>query len=222
MNSAADRASIRAVPAGLNRRPDAFPALPCRAFPCRRFAAGVRLLRTPAMYSAADRASIRAVPAGLNRRPDAFPALPCRAFPCRRFAAGVRLLRTPAMYPRTAFTHSKAHATKISSFSDAHGHDDVAVFVVVAFGGAELAGGLGGFQFEADLAGAGGFEEVDQGLGIEADRERGAGVGSVGGIFGLAGFGGRSGNLEFAFFQAQADGARTLVGELGYAEDCGI
>ncbi len=29
--------------------------------------------------------------------------------------------------------------------SDAHGHDDVAVFVVVAFGGAELAGGLGVF-----------------------------------------------------------------------------
>src|ERR1035437_4414326 len=152
------------------------------------------------MNSAADRASIRAVPAGLNRRPDAFPALPCRAFPCRRFAAGVRLLRTPAMYPRTAFTHSKAHATKISSFSDAHGHDDVAVLVVVAFGGAELAGGLGVFEFQADFTGAGGFEKIDQILGVEADGQRFAGVGSFDGFFGLAGFGGRSGELEFAFF----------------------
>jgi hypothetical protein len=48
-----------------------------------------------------------------------------------------------------------------STASNPHGHDDVAVFVVVAFGGAELAGGLGVFQFEADFAGAGGFEEVD-------------------------------------------------------------
>jgi hypothetical protein len=32
-------------------------------------------------------------------------------------------------------------------FSDSHRHDDVAVFVVVAFGGPELAGGLGIFQF---------------------------------------------------------------------------
>src|ERR1022692_4364091 len=118
------------------------------------------------MNSEADRASIRAVPAGLNRCPDAFPALPCRAFPRRRFAAGVRLLRTPAMYPRTAFTHSKAHATKISSFSDAHGHDDVAVFVVVAFGGAELAGGLGGFQFAPEPTGAGGYDEVEPAIGL--------------------------------------------------------
>src|ERR1017187_7030428 len=157
------------------------------------------------MNSAADRASIRAVPAGLNRRPDAFPALPCRAFPCRRFAAGVRLLRTPAMYPRTAFTHSKAHATKISSFSDAHGHDDVAVFVVVAFGGAELAGGLRVFEFEADFAGAGGFEEIDQVLRVEADGQRISGVGSFDGIFGLSGFRGGRGEFEFALLEAQAD-----------------
>jgi len=32
--------------------------------------------------------------------------------------------------------------------SDAHGHDDVAVLVIFAFGGAELAGGLRVFQFE--------------------------------------------------------------------------
>src|ERR1039457_2227049 len=165
------------------------------------------------MNSAADRASIRAVPAGLNRCPDAFPALPCRAFPCRRFAAGVRLLRTPAMYPRTAFTHSKAHATKISSFSDAHGHDDVAVLVVVAFGGAELAGGLGVFQLEADLAGAGGFQELDQVLRVEANGQGLAGIGSFDGIFRLASLGGGSGDFEFALFQAQADGARPLVGE---------
>src|SRR5205807_825158 len=35
--------------------------------------------------------------------------------------------------------------------SDAHRHNDVAVFVVVAFGGAELAGGLGVFQLKADF-----------------------------------------------------------------------
>ena len=41
--------------------------------------------------------------------------------------------------------------------SDAHWHYDVAVLVVFAFFGAELAGGLGVFEFEADLVGAGGF-----------------------------------------------------------------
>ena len=90
--------------------------------------------------------------------------------------------------------------------SDPHGHNDVAVFVVVAFGGAELAGGLGVFEFEADFAGAGGFEEVDKILGVEADGQRLAGVGGFDGIFGLAGFRGGGGELEFAFFEAQADG----------------
>ena len=37
--------------------------------------------------------------------------------------------------------------------SDSHGHDDVAVLVVFAFGGAELAGRLRIFQFQAYVAG---------------------------------------------------------------------
>ena len=43
------------------------------------------------------------------------------------------------------------------SFSDPHGHDDVAVLVVFAFGGAKLAGGLGVFEFQANVAGTRGF-----------------------------------------------------------------
>jgi len=43
------------------------------------------------------------------------------------------------------FAGGSARATWVTA-SDAHGHYDVAVFVVVAFGGAELAGGLGIFQ----------------------------------------------------------------------------
>jgi len=36
-------------------------------------------------------------------------------------------------------------ATSLTT-SDSHRHDDIAVFVVIPFGGAELAGGLGVFQ----------------------------------------------------------------------------
>ena len=113
-------------------------------------------------------------------------------------------------------------STTFAWSSDAHGHDDVAVLVIVAFGGAELAGGLGIFQFEADFVSAGGFEEVDQVDGVEADGEGFAVVGSFDGILGLAGFGGGCGNFYFAFFQLQADGAGAFVGELGDAEDGGI
>src|SRR5437016_3378907 len=43
--------------------------------------------------------------------------------------------------------------------SDSHRHYDVAVLVVFALGGAELAGGLWVFQLQADVAGACGLEE---------------------------------------------------------------
>jgi hypothetical protein len=36
----------------------------------------------------------------------------------------------------------EAYAALQPAASDAHGHHDIAVFVIVAFGGAELAGGL--------------------------------------------------------------------------------
>jgi len=67
--------------------------------------------------------------------------------------------------------------------SDPHRHYDVAVFVVVAFGGAELTGGLGILQFQPDFAGAGGFQKVDQILSVEADGERVSRVGGFDGVF---------------------------------------
>ena len=53
--------------------------------------------------------------------------------------------------------------------SDTHRHDYVPVFVIVALGGAELAGGLGILQLQANFAGAGGFQELNQVRGVEAD-----------------------------------------------------
>ena len=63
--------------------------------------------------------------------------------------------------------------------SDPHGHDDVAVLVVLAVGGAELAGGLGVFEFESYVAGADCFQEVEDVVGVEAD---GQGVALVAGF----------------------------------------
>ena len=56
--------------------------------------------------------------------------------------------------------------------SDPHRHHDVAVLVVLALGGAQLAGGLGVFEFELHVAGADGLQEVQDVLGVEADGER--------------------------------------------------
>ena len=54
--------------------------------------------------------------------------------------------------------------------SNAHGHEDVAVFdVFVGVFGTHLAGGLGVLEFETDFAlNAGGAEEVDQVVAVEA------------------------------------------------------
>ena len=38
--------------------------------------------------------------------------------------------------------------------SDPHRHDDVAVLVILALGGTQLAGGLGVFEFKLDIAAA--------------------------------------------------------------------
>src|SRR5204863_3258025 len=59
-----------------------------------------------------------------------------------------------------------------SPFSDPHRHDDVPVLVVFAFGGAELAGRLGIFEFKFHVPRANRFEEVDDVVGIKADGER--------------------------------------------------
>ena len=107
--------------------------------------------------------------------------------------------------------------------SDAHGHEDVAVFdVVVGVFGAHLAGGLGVLELEADLAGvADGFEEVEQVLAVEADDQGVVVVGGLDGVLGLAGVGGAGGEFELVGFEADLDGAGALVGELGDALDGG-
>src|SRR5579864_3846014 len=57
--------------------------------------------------------------------------------------------------------------------SDPHGHDDVPVLVIVpGVFGAELAGGLGILELQADLAGISSLEEIQQVLRIKADGNR--------------------------------------------------
>jgi hypothetical protein len=48
-----DDAAERVMPTGLVRYVVRFPALPCRAFTCRRYAAGVELLQCPRLNSIA-------------------------------------------------------------------------------------------------------------------------------------------------------------------------
>ncbi|HEY6972243.1 MAG TPA: hypothetical protein VJA94_23730, partial [Candidatus Angelobacter sp.] len=59
------------------------------------------------------------------------------------------------------------------SESNPHRHDDVAVFVLAigGFVGAELAGGLGVFEFKADVACAHHPQELQDVLGVEANHE---------------------------------------------------
>jgi len=73
--------------------------------------------------------------------------------------------------------------------SDPHGHDDVAVLVVFAVSGAELAGGLRIFEFELYVAGADGFQEVQNVLGVKADRQRIALVAGFERVFRFPGLG---------------------------------
>src|SRR5208282_5435925 len=101
--------------------------------------------------------------------------------------------------------------------SDSHWHYDVAVLVLFAFGGAHLSGGLGIFEFEFHVSAAGGLEKIQQILRIEADGDRVAVVIDFERVFGLAGFGGGSGEFQLAFFQPHFYGSRALVGELGHA-----
>src|SRR5450755_4113894 len=70
--------------------------------------------------------------------------------------------------------------------SDPHWHYDVAVLVFFAFGGAHLAGGLGILEFELHVAAAGGLEEVQKILRVEADRDHVAVVVDLDRVFGLA------------------------------------
>ena len=79
--------------------------------------------------------------------------------------------------------------------SDPHGHDDVAVLVVLAVGGAELAGGLGIFELEPYVAGADGLQEIQDVLRVEADGQGVALVAGLDRVFRFAGFGGGGGEL---------------------------
>ena len=105
--------------------------------------------------------------------------------------------------------------------SNAHGHDDVAVFVFVgAVFGADLACGLRVLEFETDFAFvADGFEEIDQVGGVEAHDDGIEAVGRLDGVFGLTGLGGGGGDLQLVLLDAHLDGAGALVGELRDALD---
>ena len=65
-----------------------------------------------------------------------------------------------------------ASSVGTQALSNPHRHYDVAVLVVFAFFGAELACGLGIFEFQAHLVGASGLEEVEQIRGIEAHGDQ--------------------------------------------------
>src|SRR5579863_3314896 len=72
--------------------------------------------------------------------------------------------------------------------SNPHRHHDIPVLVVIPLGRPQLTRRLRVFQLQAYFAGAGGFEEVDDVLSVEADGERFPGVGSLDRIFRLARF----------------------------------
>jgi len=114
-------------------------------------------------------------------------------------------------------------ASYLLGASDAHGHEDVTVFVLgVGVFGAHLAGGLAVFEFESYFAFvAEGLEEVEHVAGVESHYERVAGVGGFDGVFGFAGFVGLGGDFELVLLHLDADGSAALVGELGYAADGG-
>src|SRR5437868_9348969 len=100
--------------------------------------------------------------------------------------------------------------------SDPHRHHDIPVLVVIPFAGAELAGRLGVFEFQAHFAGAGGLQEIQQVLGVESDGHAVAVVIGLQRIFRFASLGRRGRQLQLALFHPHADGAGTLVGELSY------
>src|SRR5205814_6863721 len=110
---------------------------------------------------------------------------------------------------------------KIRRPSYPHRHHDIAVLVILAIGGAKLAGGLGVLQLKLHFSGADSFQKIQNILRVEADGERVAVVIGFEGVFGFAAFGGGGGELQFAFLELDTDGAGALVGELGYAGDGG-
>src|SRR5260221_11270818 len=94
--------------------------------------------------------------------------------------------------------------------SDSHRHDDVAVLVIVSFGGAELPGGLCVLQFQAHFAGAGGFQEVDQVLSVEAHRQGIRGIGPLREAISIRNrFGGGRRNLYFPLLTPETNSARS-------------
>src|SRR5215470_76095 len=106
---------------------------------------------------------------------------------------------------------TKAGVRATQSPSDPHGHDDVAVLVVVAgVFRAELASGLGVLEFQADFAGVSGLEEIEQVLRIKADGQQLALVVGLDGILGFAGLGGRRGDFQLVLVETQADGTGAL------------
>src|SRR5581483_1212961 len=90
-----------------------------------------------------------------------------------------------------------------------------------AFGGAELAGGLGVLELQANVACARGLEEVGDVLGIEADGQRLAVVVGLNRVFRLARLRGRSRKLQLALLQLQPDRTRALVSKLRHARNGG-
>src|SRR6267154_3060689 len=88
---------------------------------------------------------------------------------------------------------------KVPPRSDPHRHHDVPVLVIITFSRPQLPCGLRIFQLQPHFVGAGGFQEIDQVLGIEANREDLTVVRRFDGILGLTRFCRRCRNLYFAF-----------------------
>src|SRR5450755_3951665 len=76
------------------------------------------------------------------------------------------------------------------SGSDPHGHDDVAILVVLAIGGAKLTGRLRVFEFELYVSRANCFQEIQNVLGVKADGQRIALVAGFERVFRFSSFGG--------------------------------
>ena len=127
----------------------------------------------------------------------------------RRFAADCK--EAPALDRYHVERKKKPHqvgpfrSRSIPSASDPHRHHNIPVLVVFAFGGTELTGGLCIFQLQFHFSRTHGLDEIEQILRVESDRHAIARVGDFNRILRLARLGRRCRQLEFIFFQANAD-----------------
>src|SRR5205807_2288692 len=110
-------------------------------------------------------------------------------------------------------THKRAQNWRPKHL-DAHGHDDVAIAVLVIRQGAQLTGGLLIFQLHADRSVRSGGEKIQQILAVEADRNGLATIFFVDILGGFTVLGTRGRKFYALLGDGEFQSVRALVGEL--------